>query len=65
MIDGYSEPQRFERNKNGGRVLIYTREDIPSKLLGHHKFPLDIEGIFVELSLRKKGVITFRVILSA
>ena len=48
-----------------GGVLIYTREDIPSKLLGHQKFPLDIEGIFVELNLRKKEVITFRVVPSA
>ena len=65
MIDGYSEPYRFDRNKNGGGVLIYTREGIPSKLLAHHKLPFDIEGIFVELNLRKKEVITFWVIPSA
>ena len=33
VIVGYSEPYRFYRNKNGGGVLIYIREDIPSKLL--------------------------------
>ena len=28
MIDGYSEPYRFDRNRNGGKVFIYIREDI-------------------------------------
>ena len=65
MIDGYSEPYRFDRNRNGGGVLIYIREDIPSKLLADHKLPHDIEGIFVELNLRKKEVVTFWVIPSA
>ena len=54
VIDGYSEPYRFDRNRNGGGVLIYIREDIPSKLLADHKLPHDTEGIFVELNLRKK-----------
>ena len=30
MIDGYNEPYRFHRNRNGGEVLIYIREEIPS-----------------------------------
>ena len=54
VTDGYSEPYRFDRNRNGGGVLIYIREDIPSKLLADHKLIHDIEGIFVELNLRKK-----------
>ena len=45
ITDGYSEPYRFDRNRNGSRVLIYIREDIPSKLLADHKLPHDIEGI--------------------
>ena len=28
MIDGYSEPYRFDRNRNGGKVFIYIRENI-------------------------------------
>ena len=59
VIDGYSEPYRFDRNRNGGGVLIYIREDIPSKLLADHKLPHDIEGIFVELNLRKKKWLLF------
>ena len=62
MIDGYSEPYPFDRNRNGSGVLIYIREEIPSKLLGDHKLPHDNEGIFVELNLRKKEVITFWVV---
>ena len=59
VIDGYSEPYRFDRNRNGGGVLIYIREDIPSKLLADHKLTHDIEGIFVELNLRKKKRLFF------
>ena len=58
-------PWRFDRNGNGSGVLIYNREDIPSKLLADHKLPHDIELIFVELNLRKKGVVTFWVVPSA
>ena len=59
ITDGYSEPYRFDRNRNGGGVLIYIREDIPSKLLADHKLPHDIEGIFVELNLRKMKWLLF------
>ena len=33
LIDGCSVPFRLDRNKNGGGILLYVREDIPSKLL--------------------------------
>ena len=32
-IHGFSEPYRFDRNGNGGGILMYIREDIPSKLI--------------------------------
>ena len=53
IMDGYSEPYRLDRNRNGGGVLIYIREDIPSKKLTRHAFPDDIEGLFIEINLRK------------
>ena len=59
MIEGYSESYRFDRNRNGGGVLIYIREDIASKPLTDHKLPHDIEGIFVELNLRKSKRLLF------
>ena len=43
FLDGYSVPFRFDRNGNGGGVLLYIRDDIPSKLLSRNK---NIEGFF-------------------
>ena len=51
LIESYNEPYRFDRNRNGVDVLIYVREDIPSKPLTDHKLSHDIEGIFIELHL--------------
>ena len=45
------EPYRFDRNGNGGGIMLYIREDIPSKLI---EVDIKIEGIFVEINLRKK-----------
>ena len=51
-IHGFSEPYRFDRNSGGGRILLYIREDIPSKLV---LTKITIAGFFVEIHLRKKG----------
>ena len=59
LIEGYNEPYRFDRNRNGVDVLIYVRKDIPSKPLTDHKLSHDIEGIFVELNLRKNKWLLF------
>ena len=32
LVDGFSEPFRLDRNRSGGEVIIYVRDDIPSKL---------------------------------
>jgi exonuclease III len=53
FIDGYSMPYRLDRNKHGGGILIYIREDISSKQLTKHTFKDDMEGIFIELNLNK------------
>ena len=53
-IKGFSQPYRLDRNRNGGGILFYIREDIPSKELNKHTFPDDIEGIFIEVNLRKQ-----------
>ena len=50
-LEGYATPYRLDRNANGGGILLYIREDIPSKLLNTD---LSIEGFFVEIRLRKK-----------
>ena len=53
LIDSYSTPFRIDRNKSWGCILVYVREDIPCKLLNLHRFPDDIEGLFLELNFRK------------
>lgn len=53
LIPGFSKPFRQDRDCNGGGVMIYVRDDIPSKQLISHPFPDKIEGIFVELNFRK------------
>ena len=51
LINGFSKPFRFDRNRFGGGVLLYVRSDVTCKQLFLHEFPDDIEGIFIELSL--------------
>ena len=51
-IHGFSEPYRFDRNGNSGGILLYIREDIPSKPI---LTKITIEGFFVEINLRKKS----------
>ena len=46
-------PYRLDGNGNGGGVIVYVREDIPSKLLSKHCFKDDIERLFVEINFRK------------
>ena len=48
-IDGFSNPYRLERNRNGGG-FIYVRQDIPSKILTKHVLSTDIEALFIELN---------------
>ena len=43
FIDGYNVLFRFDKNGNGGGILLYIREDIPLKLLSIYQ---DIEGFF-------------------
>ena len=53
LVDSFSEPYRYDKNKNGGGIMIYIRDNIPSKLSEKHKFHNDMEGLFVELTFRK------------
>ena len=42
---------RRDRNINGGGIILYVREDIPSSLL---KIDTSIEALYVEINVRKK-----------
>ena len=52
-IEGFSTPIRFDRNNEGGGIIIYVRSEIPCKEIKYN-LPNNIEGIFIELNLRKK-----------
>ena len=49
-LHGFSEPYSLDRNGNGGGILVFIREDIPSKLI---KSQMKIEVFFVELNLKR------------
>ena len=50
IIDGFSAPYRLDRNCQGGGLMLFVREDIPSNLLAVEEKP--IESFYVELNLR-------------
>ena len=53
LVNGFSEPYIPNRNRKGGGIMVYIREDVTSKLSDKHVFPCDMEGLFVELNFRK------------
>ena len=54
FFTGFKEPFRFDRDKNGGGLLIYVREGVPAKLKTDFKLPSNIECGIIEISLNKK-----------
>ena len=53
LVSRFSKPFRFDRNRKEGGVMIYVRENIPSKLFTKHVLLSDIEWIFLELNFKK------------
>ena len=58
-IAGFSKPYRLDRNRFGGGILVYIREDIPSVELQKHTFKRNVEGLFIEINLRKMKLLLF------
>ena len=52
-IDGFSTLYRLDRNRNGGGIIIYIKEDIPSKIVTKNCLRKGIEALFIELNFRK------------
>ena len=48
-IDGFARPFR----RDGGGVMIFVRDDIPSKEIKISFLPSDIECLFIEINIRK------------
>ena len=57
MMNGFKKPYRLDRNHAGGGVMIYVREDIPSRELTKHNLSKNVEAIFVEINLRKNKLL--------
>ena len=56
LIPGFSIPYRKDRDSRGGGIILYIRQDIPSKLLSnsHSPFETKYENLFVEINLHKR-----------
>ena len=33
FLHGFYDPYRLDRNRNGGGIMLYIREDIPTRLI--------------------------------
>ena len=53
ILEGFTPPYRMDRKTHGGGLMLFVRQDIPSKLLPNIN-PCNIENIFVEMNLRSK-----------
>ena len=45
---------KLDRNSSGGGIMLFVREEIPSKLLSEYKPNSSVENIFSEINLRSK-----------
>ena len=52
-MHGYTTSYRLDRNANGGRLLLYVRENIPSKKIDNIDFDTSLEPIFIEINIWK------------
>ena len=50
-IEGFRAPFRLDRNKHGGGILLYVRNNINAILLTDHVFPNNIEAFFTEIKV--------------
>ena len=51
LLDGFSKTYRLDRCSNVGGILLYIRDDIPSRLLSNSN---KTESVFTEINFRKK-----------
>ena len=59
MIPGYKKPFRKDRNSHGGGIMVFIRDDIPSREVPQIQGFSDLEGMFVEINLRKSKWLLF------
>ena len=51
-INGFNAPVCLDCNTSGGGIMVFVWENIPAKLIGSEKPP--IEGFYVEMNLGKQ-----------
>ena len=54
LMSGFCKHYRLDRCSNVGCLLLYSREDIPFRLLTEYKPHENVECLFVEINIRKK-----------
>ena len=47
------------KNRSGGVVIVYVWDNTPNKQLTKHKLPADVEGVLIEVNLRKTKWLIF------
>ena len=52
FLDGFGTPFRLDRNRNGGVIMLFIRNGIPTKVVSTYDKP--IESFYVVLNFRKK-----------
>ena len=58
-IEGYNLPYRIDKDATSGGVLIYVREGIPGRQFTNHTNENNIEGVLLEINLRKTKWLLF------
>ena len=46
FVNGFSVTYRLDRNKNGGRIMIFISDDIPSRVLTKHVFQMILKVFY-------------------
>ena len=54
ILEGFTPPCRLDRTEHGGGLMLFVREDIPSKLLSNVNPSGNTENIIVEINLTLK-----------
>ena len=56
-LNSLCKPYGLDRNSNGGGILLYVRDGIPSRLLTDYEIKANLELFFVEVNIRKKKLL--------
>ena len=54
LLPGFHEPLRLDVNNQSGRLLIYIKASLPSKILTKFRLPINIQLITFETNLKKE-----------